>query len=158
MRTTQDISWTQKTSCRDAKVNIRRLSLVLTLCLAGAFVASYACFRFGYFGQERTYKTVSAADAKGIMEANPSLLILDVRTAQEYSQGHLRGAVNIPASELSRRTGELGKNRAILVYCQSGSRSAQASSILVEAGFTHIYNMEGGITTWINSGYPTATE
>jgi len=82
-------------------------------------------------------------------------MLVDVRTPGEYAQGHLKGAINIPLSDLPVRIGGLEQNRPILVYCQTGSRSAQASSILVKAGFTQVYNLDGGMTAWINSGYPT---
>ncbi len=128
------------------------------LGLVAASAVSYAYFQLSYVGHQLTYKDISVTDAKAMIESNPSLLILDVRATQEYAQGHLKDAVNIPLSDLPLRTGELEKNRPILVYCQSGNRSAQASSILVKAGFTSVYNMEGGLTAWINSRYPTVTQ
>jgi len=140
-----------------AEVNTKRLALVLILALAAAFAISYAYFRFFNVGQQLTYRDTSVSEAKTMMESNPSLLIVDVRTIQEFAQGHLKGAVNIPLTDLPLRTGELEKNKPILVYCHTGNRSAQASSILVKAGFTHIYNMERGISAWINAGYPTIT-
>jgi rhodanese-related sulfurtransferase len=92
-----------------------------------------------------------------MMQSSSNLLVVDVRTPQEYMQVHLKGAINIPLSNLSLRMGGLEKDRPILVYCQTGYRSAQASSILVKAGFAKVYNLEGGITAWVNSGYPTVT-
>ena len=130
----------------------------MILGLVAASAAGYAYFQFLHVGLQLTYKDISVADTKAMIESNPSLLILDVRTAQEYTQEHLNAAINIPLSDLSSRTGELEKNRQVLVYCQSGSRSAQASDILVKAGFTNVYNMSGGMTSWINAGYPTVTQ
>ena len=144
-------------SYQGADVNTRRLSFVLILVLAAALAISYTYFRFFNVGQQLTYRNISVSEAKTMMESNPSLLIVDVRTIQEFAQGHLKGAVNIPLSDLPLRSGELEKNKPILVYCHTGNRSAQASAILVKAGFTHIYNMEGGISAWTNSGYPTVT-
>jgi rhodanese-related sulfurtransferase len=144
-------------SYQGADVNTRRLAFVLILVLAAALAISYTYFRFFNVGQQLTYRNISVSDAKAMMESNPSLSIVDVRTIQEFAQGHLKGAVNIPLSDLPLRSGELEKNKPILVYCHTGNRSAQASAILVKAGFTHIYNMEGGISAWTNSGYPTVT-
>jgi rhodanese-related sulfurtransferase len=108
-------------------------------------------------GQQLGYKTISVSDANAMIQSSPNLLVVDVRTPQEYAQGHLKGATNIPLSDLPLRIGGLDRNRPILVYCQTGVRSAQASAILVNAGFTQVYDMDGGITAWINSGYPTVT-
>ena len=108
-------------------------------------------------GQQLGYKTISVSDASTMIQSSPNLLVVDVRTPQEYAQGHLKGAINIPLSDLPLRIGGLVRNRPILVYCQTGYRSAQASAILVKAGFTQVYNMDGGMTAWINSGYPTVT-
>ncbi len=108
-------------------------------------------------GQQLCYKTISVSDANAMIQSSPNLLVVDVRTPQEYAQGHLKGATNIPLSDLPVQIGGLDRNRPILVYCQTGVRSAQASAILVNAGFTQVYDMDGGITAWINSGYPTVT-
>ena len=137
-------------------MNKRRTVLVLA-SLAVVAVVSITCFNFFCVGQKLTYKTISVSDARAMMESSSNLLVVDVRTPQEYMQGHLKGAINIPLSDLSLRMGELEKDRPILVYCQTGYRSAQASSILVKAGFVKIYNLEGGIMAWVSSGYPTVT-
>ena len=60
---------------------------------------------------------------------------------------------DIPEQELGEKLKEIPKDRKILVYCRSGRRSAEASGILAENGFTEVYNMKGGITEWMNAGY-----
>jgi rhodanese-related sulfurtransferase len=107
--------------------------------------------------QQFAYKTISVSDANAMIQSSPNLLVVDVRTSQEYAQGHLKGAMNIPLSDLPVQIGGLDRNRPILVYCQTGVRSAQAATMLVNAGFTQVYDMEGGLTAWINAGYPTVT-
>jgi rhodanese-related sulfurtransferase len=82
------------------------------------------------------------------------LVVLDVRTPAEYSKKHLRNAKLVPVSELTARLNQLSKLDTILVYCRLGIRSARASGILVRNGFPNINNMLGGITAWINAGYP----
>jgi len=68
-------------------------------------------------------------------------MAIDVRSQAEYQSGHYQGAKNIPVQELQSRLGELGdKNKAIVVYCASGMRSAKALSILTKAGFTDVMN------------------
>jgi len=108
-------------------------------------------------GQQLAYKTISVSDASAMIQSSSNLLVVDVRTPQEYAQGHLKAATNIPLSDLPLRIGGLDRNRSILVYCQTGVRSAQAATMLVNAGFTQVYDMEGGLTAWINAGYPTVT-
>ena len=98
--------------------------------------------------------TISAVEAKQLIDTTPNLAILDVRTVEEFNGEHLNDAVNIPVQELLERLGELNKSSEILVYCRSGVRSAQASQILVDNGFTEVYNMDGGITAWTDKGFP----
>ena len=71
-------------------------------------------------------------------------LVVDVRTPDEFAAGHYAGATNIPVKELSSRLAELGaKDRAIVVYCQSGMRAGAAKSTLTDAGFTNVLNAGG---------------
>ncbi len=81
------------------------------------------------------------------------VFILDVRTVEEYNDGHVNGSVLIPLADLEKRLNEIPRDRKILVYCRTGHRSTQASEILVKNGFTQVYNMKGGITDWTKAGY-----
>jgi len=119
---------------------------VVALLLAG----SYAYLELTH----PRYETVSVPRAKEMIDADPSLAILDVRTEGEYAEGHIEGAINIPVEELEQRLDELDKERGILVYCRSGFRSEQACEMLIEGGFRKVYNMEGGIIAWMGAGYP----
>jgi len=87
--------------------------------------------------------------------AYPDLLVLDVRTTEEFSTNHLYNATHIPLAELAGRLDELASynDSEIIVYCRSGSRSLEASGILVDNNFTKIYNMLGGINAWIAAEY-----
>ncbi len=100
------------------------------------------------------YVDVAVSEAKNMIESNPLLVILDVRTQSEYNSGHIRNAKLIPHTELEARISELDENRETLVYCRSGGRSATASQILVDHGFSNVYNMLDGILAWMDSGYP----
>jgi len=93
-------------------------------------------------------------EAKSMIDSDPSLVILDVRTQSEYDSGHIRNAKLIPSTELEGRLNELNKTDKILVYCGSGTRSATASQILADNGFLYIYNMLWGLTYWKLQGYP----
>jgi len=81
-------------------------------------------------------------------------MLLDVRTPEEYAEGHIKGATLIPLQELESRMAEVPKDKRVYVYCHSGRRSAAAASMLAKAGFTNIENVQGGITAWQEAGYP----
>jgi rhodanese-related sulfurtransferase len=85
----------------------------------------------------------------------PNLLVLDVRSPEEYNEAHLYNATLIPVDELGSRLSEIESynDTEIIVYCRSGSRSLQASNLLVANNFSKIYNMLGGITAWIAAGF-----
>ncbi len=101
-----------------------------------------------------TYIDVGVSEAKAMIDSNIFLVVLDVRNESEYCSGHIRNSRLIPFNELESRLDELGMNYEILVYAESGGRSRSASQILAENGFLHVYNMVGGITSWIDAGYP----
>ena len=102
---------------------------------------------------------ISAKTAHDMIENDddyPDLIVLDVRTTGEFEGGHIEGAINIPSGELEGRIAELSqyKDVEIIVHCASGHRSASSVGILVDGGFTKIYNMENGLSEWIDEGYP----
>jgi phage shock protein E len=80
-------------------------------------------------------------------------LLVDVRTPEEYAAGHIPGAVNIPLQSLSERMDEISGDQPVVLYCQSGNRSAQAVELLDAAGYTNLYDL-GGIRDWQAEGYP----
>ena len=80
-------------------------------------------------------------------------VMLDVRTPEEYVEGHIPGATLIPVQELENRLSEVPDDKQVYVYCRSGVRSVKASRILAKAGFTHIENVEGGIKAWQAAGF-----
>ena len=89
---------------------------------------------------------VPSADARSLVQGGA--LLLDVRSTGEYSDGGIEGSVNIPIQELAGRLDELGeKNGEIVVYCQSGGRSAMAKRLLESNGFTKVHDL-GGIGQW----------
>ena len=99
--------------------------------------------------QESGYRQVTAEEAIALMEEESGYIILDVRTAQEYSEKHIPKAVNIPNESIG--TEEIpalpDKNQLILVYCRSGNRSKQASEKLAALGYTNVVEF-GGINSW----------
>lgn len=82
------------------------------------------------------------------------IVLIDVRTPGEYEQGHLENALNINIADESfkEEVGKLDKSEPVYVYCKVGGRSAKAASMLEEMGFEQVYDLEGGIRNWENSG------
>lgn len=98
---------------------------------------------------EKTYRQITMEEAVTMMEEETGYTILDVRTAQEYSEKHIPGAINIANESIGTEDiPELpNKDQLILVYCRSGNRSKQASEKLVKLGYTNIVEI-GGINSW----------
>jgi rhodanese-related sulfurtransferase len=80
--------------------------------------------------------------------------VLDVRSQAEWDEFHLKGSTLIPLEELSDRVAELPQDEEIVVVCRSGRRSRLAAATLMEAGFTNVVSMEGGLQDWRDAGYP----
>ena len=99
--------------------------------------------------QEAVYVNITVEEAKKIMDAEEGYIILDVRTQEEYDQGHIPNAILIPDTEIKDKAEEVltDKNQLLLVYCRSGRRSKLASEILVELGYTNLKEF-GGIIDW----------
>ena len=95
------------------------------------------------------YQQISQEEAKRLMDSESGYIILDVRTDEEFAEGHIPGAVLIPDYEVAERAeAELpDKGQLILVYCRSGNRSKKASDVLVSLGYTNVKEF-GGINTW----------
>lgn len=89
------------------------------------------------------FKDVSWSEAIA-MQKDGSAIFLDVRTPGEVAGGAVQNALFIPLQELDGRFAEIPKDKKLLVYCRSGRRSVTASTILVRAGFTDVYNVQGG--------------
>ncbi len=81
-------------------------------------------------------------------------VLIDVRTPEEYREGHIAGARLIPVQELAGRLSEVPRDRQVYVYCRSGRRSAKAAALLARHGFERVENMQGGILAWKAAGYP----
>ncbi|NCN43045.1 MAG: rhodanese-like domain-containing protein [Piscirickettsiaceae bacterium CG_4_9_14_3_um_filter_43_564] len=108
-----------------------------------------------YFGDKLSgFQTVSAEEAVRLY--NNGAWVLDVRTDAEYKSGFIGEAVNLTPSEVSSQLESLKSHQAenVLVYCQSGARSASVAKQLVKAGFTKVHNLSGGVMSWRNAGLP----
>ena len=82
--------------------------------------------------------------------ADRSLVVLDVRTPGEYTEGHIPGAINIPHDQLAKRVEELANARDsdVVVYCRAGPRATEAIGVLQKQGFKRVYHLTGDYTRW----------
>lgn len=118
----------------------------LLLLLASAAAMPMACAADS--GTPTAHK-ITAEKAKQMMEEDTDIVVVDVRTPEEYAEGHIDGAVLIPNETISDSKPDLlpDLDAEILVYCRSGARSAQAAKKLVKMGYVNIYDF-GGIILW----------
>ncbi len=117
----------------------------------GSLVGTLKVVEYNQFN----YEAISAQQAQKVIDLfNP--MILDVRTPREYAGGHLENSVLIPVQLLQSRFGELAdfRDEPILIYCATGNRSTVASKILIDKGFTRIFNLRHGIKDWNRNKYP----
>ena len=97
---------------------------------------------------------LSSTQAKALLDKNGKVVLLDVRTPEEYRQAHLRGSLLIPLGDLARRVQEIPRGRPVLIYCAVGARSSSAASFLASKGYREVYNMYDGLVGWYRNGLP----
>jgi rhodanese-related sulfurtransferase len=113
-------------------------------------------------------KTVTVVDSAGVLTAQKQgAQVIDVRTAGEFQLGHIPGAINVPLVAISNAAAKWNRNAAYVIYCATGSRSAQAIQILTSMGFTRLDHFSTGFNSWTGqiekgatptaSGAPAAT-
>ena len=131
-------------------VSRRLLTVFLITVSVAAAVVAYDYLQ----GQSSAYSDISIEQAILLIETRPNLVIVDVRTPEEYETGYIEGAVNICVTcDAQELLDNLNPDDEILLYCRTGRRSATAARILNENGYHKVYNMLGGITAWNNAGY-----
>lgn len=103
--------------------------------------------------------TLLTPSAASDLVGDPAIRVLDVRTAEEFAEGHLPGAVRLDwyASDFADRVAELDHDATWVVYCRSGNRSAQATALMADQGFTAVNDVDGGIVAWQAAGLPVVT-
>lgn len=129
------------------------------LLLFVALAVILAMLVYSYVGDRISgYKSIGSAEA--IRLYNDDVFLLDVRTSGEFRDGAIGNAVNISVTELPSKIDTLNapKDQPLLVYCQTGARSARAAGMLVKNGFTQVYNLSGGISGWKSAGLPVGTQ
>lgn len=133
---------------------IRTALIALALLAAVAFLPRLV-------SRLRQGPMLAVDDLRQALDEKTDLLLLDVRTAADFDgdQGHLPAALNLPVEELPERLAELGPrlDRRVAIVCRTDRRSARAARILAGAGFTDVHVVRGGMTAWLEHGWPVAS-
>jgi len=126
---------------------------LLTFCFVLLMVTLQAC-------QEKSPDDIEMVTPLQVYEAvygQDALQLVDVRTTEEYGVSHLKNAQNIcvTSDDFKEKVEKLDKEKPVYVYCKKGGRSAKAARILKEMGFTKVYDLQGGMTSWQDRGLET---
>jgi phage shock protein E len=127
---------------------MRNVTLAVLLMLAGASPAM------------ATDAPLAAGRLLDLQQAGQAPLLLDVRHADEFHDGHIAGALNIPEEQLGSRVGALGvpRDREIVVYCVAGRRAARAQDTLQSHGYSHVRLLDGSLDAWRQQNFPLVHE
>jgi rhodanese-related sulfurtransferase len=103
--------------------------------------------------------TLVSAQKAAELAADPGITVIDVRTPEEFAEGHLAGAtmIDFQSPTFADDVAELDRAGRYLVYCRSGNRSGQAVEVMRQLGFGELYDMDGGIVAWTAAGLPLET-
>lgn len=126
---------------------MKRIALFLMLILSTMLVS--AC---GSSPSVASQKITPNDYVSQYVDTSATHLLVDVRTPEEFADGHIAGSVNIPLQVLNTRMIEIPTDIPVVIYCRSGNRSGQAMQILADADYTQIYDL-GGIIEWGNAGF-----
>lgn len=123
--------------------------LVLALTATGCLVADEAPTEAG--SQEAgSVKAVTAEEAKALLASKDAPTVIDIRTAEEFKEGHIEGAkqIDFKGNNFQEELAKLDRSKAYLFHCRSGGRSSQSLSIWKELGFKKLYHLDTGILGW----------
>ena len=162
--------------CLDAKHLLQSKRALAALLLAGALWLAFAAIAVA--GEPAPTPAAASAAKPAMPAAAPAtvvavpmsqeallehqashpdhLFVLDVRTPQEYAEGHVPGAVNVPHDQLASRLTEVPKDKDVVLYCKSGRRAGIAADVLAANGYTRLSHLEGDMNAWIEKGRPIA--
>ena len=128
-----------------------RLRRTLGTALLAVLLILPAC------GDTATFELLAATESQELLAAPPAgLTVLDVRTPDEFGEGHIAGATNLDFYEpqFAGWLDELDKDAPYFVYCRSGNRSVQTIEMMKDLGFAEVYELDGGIVSWAQAGLP----
>jgi rhodanese-related sulfurtransferase len=136
---------------RKLVISVLSVSLAISLILTGGCTVEES--------PTQVIENITPKEAFALIQNNqdnPDFIIIDVRTPEEFADGHLGKAINLDYKNESFRDiiDLVDKNKTYLIYCRSGIRSGEALEIMRELGFREVYNMSGGIIEWKEEGLP----
>lgn len=102
-------------------------------------------------------KHTTGKDAKALLDAkDANITVVDVRTSEEFSEGHIAGAKNIDfrAADFADKLAALDKSKPVLVHCGAGGRSTSSLETFKKLGFKTVIHLDGGFTSWVKAGQP----
>ena len=128
---------------------MKKVNLAILLLLLIATITTVSA-------QNSTKTDIISTEVSALLKQNKSLVILDVRTAEEYNEGHIKGAINIDVRQpdFATKVEKLNKNAKYLVHCRTSHRSTMAVNQMMQAGFKNIYQMMDGFAGWSANGLP----
>ncbi len=126
------------------------------LLFAALFVVMVMLIKSELDHQANKGSFLSPSMAIRLMNSHSETLVLDVRTAADFKNGHIKGAKNVPLNDLAGRVDGLldDKKKPVLVYCNSGNTVTRAIKLLKKAGFESVNNLDGGIAAWKEANMP----
>ena len=130
-------------------LNRKLAGLVLVVLLLAAACSSGS--------DTATIELVSPAQAAQVIDDDPAgLVVLDIRTPEEFNEARLANSINIDYydADFAEQLDGLDKNDPYVMYCRSGNRSSDAVKTMKELGFVEVYEIDGGIVNWYDSGFP----
>ena len=139
---------------------MNRIRIGIIAILIFSFVAIAGFYGYHLFYYPPPYKTIPANEVAQLIatdnEGGIGIVIVDVRNVEDYNEGHIKGAINIPSQYLEATVENLEhyKKDIIIVYSLNGVKGSNASMIFTDNGFARVYNLDGGISAWIKEGFP----
>ena len=134
------------------KLNPRSLSSLSVLFMIVMLFSLSACG-----GSPAGVTMMTQTELLAAIDAKQSPLVIDARSPNEYKDGHVPGAINIPHTEIAQRLDELSgyKDKETVVYCERGVRAGKAEAVLLKAGFSQVRHLEGDMRAWRSKGLVT---
>ncbi len=126
--------------------------LVLAAVLGGSALSAETGALQGGEVDTNAINYITAAEAEAMLQSDPNVVLLDVRTAAEFSSGHISGARCVPVSELRAQARALDRDARVVVYADSDAGCAEACAILTESGFGRVCGVQPGVKAWKEKG------
>lgn len=116
----------------------------------------FVLIMMGTIANAQQVKQITSTEASKMLKADPKLVVLDVRTAEEFSAGHIKGAINIDIKQADAlaRIDKLDHKAKYIVHCRTHHRSQTAVDHMAQSGFKNVFQMSDGFSGWSQNGLP----